>query len=100
MSFSKQFKSLLIFLMALKYLEDCFFFLNDVCSLGNKCQYRHCPAAKERNIVCPLWPKGICGNQSCSFRHGNIKLKKNPPCIYENRPGGAEDIIVIFCTEK
>ncbi|GFY60464.1 hypothetical protein TNIN_331031 [Trichonephila inaurata madagascariensis] len=92
--------NILIFLMAMKNLEDCFFFLNDICSLGNKCQYRHCMAAKERDIVCPLWPKNLCHNPSCSFRHKKIKLPKNSFCIFETLPGGCRKHNCAFLHRK
>ncbi|GFU68809.1 hypothetical protein TNCV_2576701 [Trichonephila clavipes] len=67
---------------------------------GNKCQYRHCTAAKARDIVCPLWPKGMCANPSCPLGIGILNCRKILPVFMKIDQGGAEDLIVIFCTEK
>ncbi|KAL9642029.1 hypothetical protein ABK040_004082 [Willaertia magna] len=69
----------------LNNLTDCVFYLKDMCTKGDKCEFRHCEATKHNTRICKFWTRGECLNKDCSFRHPTIKPTVEPtvtPCYF------------------
>lgn len=41
---------------------------------GDKCPFRHCPAALGNSTVCTLWLQGCCFRTVCAFRHMHVNV--------------------------
>jgi len=65
-----------------KSLVDCYYFLLNQCTKGEKCEYRHCAAAIDNPSNCKFWQEGKCNKKECIFRHPTITDKATTPCYY------------------
>lgn len=61
------------------YLTDCVFFLQDLCTKGSDCEFRHNEVAKTNGRTCKFWMKDTCHMLECVYRHPS---RNTPVCTF------------------
>ncbi|KAL1924368.1 uncharacterized protein VTP21DRAFT_7403 [Calcarisporiella thermophila] len=60
--------------------QDCYYFMNRICSKGDTCQFRHSEPAKNSLIVCQEWQTtGDCSKEECTERHSFYNAPSEQP---------------------
>ncbi|XP_067015286.2 uncharacterized protein [Anabrus simplex] len=72
-----------------KKRNDCKYYYYTKCSKGDRCDFRHEPAALGSKRVCCLWKQGKCLDEHCQFRHMNLENNKTP-CCWEEKHGSCQ----------
>eukprot|EP01134_Creolimax_fragrantissima_P005350 CFRG5350T1 len=67
--------------------DDCRYFVYTKCPKGENCPQRHCIPAKDSEIVCVPWQKGICYEPLCPHMH-HIPEYDGTFCYYETTKEG------------
>jgi len=62
-----------------KSLTDCYWFLQNQCSKGDSCEFRHSKSALMNQATCTFWGEGKCSNKNCKLRHPS---KIQQVCFY------------------
>ncbi|XP_065657957.1 zinc finger CCCH domain-containing protein 11A isoform X4 [Hydra vulgaris] len=72
--------------------DDCYFYYTSGCVRGMQCAFRHQPAAKNTEIVCPDWLGGACFKQTCLLRHMLMpNARVQIQCRWDTMPSGCLD---------
>jgi len=72
-----------------KKLVDCYWYLQNQCTKGDACEYRH-NVPLNNTTVCKLWSEGQCKNPNCQFRHPSgvqAKDRAQVVCYYFSHGG-------------
>jgi len=74
-----------------KKMTDCFWFMQNQCTKGESCEYRHSEAARDNSSTCKYWQEGKCSNQNCIFKHpsgvqaaGKAERSRIPCFFFQN----------------
>jgi len=72
-------------------MTDCFWFMQNQCTKGESCEYRHSEAARDNSSTCKYWQEGKCSNQNCIFKHpsgvqaaGKAERSRIPCFFFQN----------------